>query len=96
MVVPIIDYCSSVWGYGIFTKAASNQNRAMCYFSGVHSKAPLAGIQGEVNWITPGYRRYLCKIKFWNRLTRIDNTRLTRKIALWDHFGQISSRSGQN
>ena len=84
MVVPITDYCSSVWGYGIFTKAASIQNRAICYFLGVHSKAPLAGLQGEVNWITPRYRRHLCKIRFWNRLTRMDHTRLTKKIALWD------------
>ena len=30
MVVPITDYCFSVWGYGIFTKAASIQYRAIC------------------------------------------------------------------
>ena len=84
MVVPITDYCSSVWGYGIFTKAASIPNRAICYFLGVHSKAPLAGLQREVNWITPRYGRHLCKIRFWNRLTRMDHTRLTKKIALWD------------
>ena len=84
MVVPITDYCSSVWGYGIFTKAASIQNRAICYVLGVHSKAPLAGLQGEVSWITPRYRRHLCKIRFWNRLTRMGHTRLTKKIALWD------------
>ena len=84
MVVPITDYCSSVWGYEIFTKAASIQNRAVCYFLGVHSKAPLAGLQGEVNWIKPRYRRHLCKIRFWNRLTRMDHTRLTKRIALWD------------
>ena len=52
MAVPITDYCSSVCDYGIFTKAASIQNRAICYFLSVHSKAPLAGLQGEVNWIT--------------------------------------------
>ena len=84
IVVPITDYCSSVWGYGIFTKAASIQNKAICYFLGVHSTAPLAGLQGEVNWITSRYRRHLCKIRFWNRLTRMDNTRLTKKIASWD------------
>ena len=84
MVVPITDYCSSVWGYGIFTKAASIQNRAICYFLGVHGKAPSAGLQCEVNWITPRYSRHLCKIRFRNRLTRMDHKRLTKKIALWD------------
>ena len=82
MVVPITDYCSSVWGYGIFPKAASIQNRAICYFLGMQGKAPLAGLQGKVNWITPRYRRHLYKIRFWNRLTRMDRTRLTKKIAL--------------
>ena len=80
MVVPITDSCFRVWGYGSFTKTANIHNRATSYFLGVHSKAPLVDFQGEVNWITPRYKRLLCKIRFWNRLIQMDNTRLTKKV----------------
>ena len=49
MVVQITDSCFSVWCYGNFTKTANIQDRAISYFLGVHSKAPLVGFQGEVN-----------------------------------------------
>ena len=49
MVVPITDSCLSVWGYGNFTKTANIHDRAISYFLGVHSKAPVVGFQGEKN-----------------------------------------------
>jgi len=79
-VVPILDYCSGVWGYRKYQSCDNVQNRAIRYFLGVHRFAPLLAINGDVGWLPSIYRRWLNIIRFWNRLNTLDNQRLTKLV----------------
>jgi len=86
-VIPILNYGSGIWGFGKYPKCDHILNRAMRYFLGVHRYAPTAGIQGVVAWLSLKYRRYIEMMRFWNRLVKMDDTRLTKRVFLWyyDH-----------
>ncbi len=43
-VIPILDYCSGVWG---FKKGIP----AIRYFLGVHSKTPILALEGDTGWL---------------------------------------------
>jgi len=79
-VLPILNYSSEIWGFGKFPKCDTILNRAMRYFMGVHKYAPTAAIQGDMGWISLKYRRYLCILRFWNRLVHMDEQRLVKRI----------------
>ena len=46
-VVPVIDYCSGIWGFKQFNKIDTLQNRAIRYFIGVHRFTPILAIMGK-------------------------------------------------
>ena len=81
---PILDYSACVWGYGKFHDIDNIQNKAIRYFLGVHKFAPLAGIEGEMGWTNCRQRRHECILKFWNRLIKMENSRLTKRVFLHD------------
>ena len=83
-VCPILDYCSGIWGYSKFETIDTIQNRAIRFFLGVHKFAPNLGINGELGWETRGIRRKIEMIRLWNRLQRLDDSRLTKKVFKWD------------
>ena len=78
-VVPVADYSSEIWGYKNFNKPNLIQNRAMRIFLGVHRFAPVAGLEGDMVWMSPQYRRWLNILRFWNRLVCMNTHRLNRK-----------------
>jgi hypothetical protein len=84
-VVPVADYASEIWGFKNFNKANIIQNRAMRIFLGVHRFAPVAGLEGDMAWLSPQYRRWLNMLRYWNRLVCMDTDRLTRKIFDYAH-----------
>ncbi len=47
-VVPIVDYNSSVWGYANYDFCVKVLYRAIRYFVGVHPKAQLLGLEGDM------------------------------------------------
>ncbi len=49
-VVPIVDYSSSVWSYANCDYCVKVQYRAIRYFLGVHPKAPLLDLEGDMGW----------------------------------------------
>ena len=79
-VWPILDYCSSTWSYGKYKKSEQILNRAIRYYLGVHKSVPILGIQGDMGWVLPKYRYYISMFRYWNTLTKMENSRLTRKI----------------
>ena len=83
-VSPILEYCSGVWGFKDFDKCDKVHHRAIRYFLGVHQKAPLIGICGDMGWNDAVSRRHLNMIKLWNRLLSLDDSRLTKKVFCWD------------
>ena len=84
-VVSVMDYCSGIWGYGKFDCCSKIQQRAIRYYLGVHSKAPLYAIEGDTGWIPCDIRRHTEMLRFWNRLMNMDNTRITYKVFQHDY-----------
>ena len=83
-VVPIMDYGSEVWGKDCFDNGEKIQNRAIRYFLGVHRFAPIASITGDMGWESCNNRRMIRMLRLWNRLIKIPDTRLVKRIFLAD------------
>lgn len=83
-VAPILDYCSGVWGFGKHEKADTIQNRAIRFYLGVHRFAPNLAINADMGWLYSRTRRKVEMVRFWNRMHIMDDTRLTKKVFLWD------------
>jgi hypothetical protein len=79
-VTPIIDYGAEVWGFRNYNKPNLVQNKAMRIFLGVHRFAPVAGLEGDMAWLSPQYRRWLCILRLWNRLINMHDDRLPKRI----------------
>ena len=45
---------------------------------------PLAVMEGDMGWLSPKYTQILWKGRLWNRLVKMDSSRLTKKIFEWD------------
>ena len=82
-VAPIIDYSSEIWGYKNYCQTNVVQNRAMRIFLGVHRFAPVAGLEGDMAWLSPQLRRWLKMLCYWNRLVKMDNNRCTKAVFIW-------------
>ncbi len=54
------------------------------FFTGVHKFAPIVGYTGDMGWVSNRGRWKLSMLRLWNRLTTLDNSRLTRQIFNWD------------
>ena len=84
-VVPILDYCSSVWGFNDYSSVDAVQNRSIRYFLGVHRFAPKVAINGDIGWLPSKERRHINIVRYWNRLLDMDNSRLCKKVFQWDY-----------
>ena len=78
-VVPVLNYGSEIWCYGRFEKCDYIMNRVMRFFLG----APTCGVQGDMGWLSMKYRRYIIILKFWNRLIKMDDSRLMKRVFLF-------------
>ena len=80
-VLPVMYYGCSVWGFKTINNHSDLvQNKAMCYFLGVNKFTPIAALQGEMGWHPSIYGKYLCMLRLWNRLIKLPNDRLTKRI----------------
>ena len=91
MVIPVMDYSAGVWGFKYYHKCNRVQTRALSYFLGVHNRAPVVGIQGDVGWILPKYRRLLKMLQLWNHLLSLDENRLTKHIFEWEYANNFGN-----
>ena len=83
-VTPILDYCSGIWGHQNFGKIDTVQNRAIRFYLGVHAFAPNLAVNGDMGWVSSGNRRKIEILRYWNRVVRMDDIRLTKKVFMWD------------
>ena len=79
-VCPIMDYCVSVWGHAKNDKIMKIHTRAMRCFLGVNKYAPIAGIEGDMGWITPDVRHKLAILRYWNKIVDMTDTRIPKII----------------
>ena len=80
-VISILDYGASVWGFGNHKYAQQVQNRAIRYFLGVHKNAPNLAIQSEMGWLNVQYHFYICAMRYWNRLLKMNGERLAKRMV---------------
>ena len=84
-VVSVLDYGSGIWGFNKENHSESIQNKAIRYFLGVHNFTAIPAIQGEMGWLPSKYRKYLCMLRFWNRLVKMSPDRLTRQVFIAEY-----------
>ena len=84
-VVPVLDYCSGVWGFKSIDKIDMIRNRAIRYFMGVHRFTSILAITGDMGWVVSTNRRWANVLRLWNRLVNRNETRLTRKFFDYDY-----------
>ncbi len=59
------------------------QNKGIRIYLGVHRFALSAAVSCDMGWIHCSVRRKVCMIRFWNRIVRLDNSKLPRKLLEW-------------
>ena len=83
-VCPVMDYMAGIWGSNTNMKGQMVQNRAIRYFLGVHKFAPVLAITGDMGWEPCEIRWRGSMVALWNRLIRMPENRVARKIFNWD------------
>ena len=52
---------------------------------GIHRFAPIPGFIGDMGWLPLRYTRQIELLRYWNKLIKLDNDRLTKKIFKYDY-----------
>ncbi len=55
------------------------------YFLGVHLKTPILASEGDTGWLNTEVKRHTEMFRFWNRIIKMDATRLTKKVFETDY-----------
>ena len=77
------NYASEIWGYRGYEQIDQVQNRAIRAYLGIHGFGPNLSIQGVMGWTDGSIRRRVNMVRYWNRLVRLNDDRLTKKGFLW-------------
>ena len=91
----ILDYSSEIWGFIKAPSIGKIPNRAMRFLLGVHKLCPLPALSGDIGWVPSRYRLYISIFRYWDRLIKMNNERLTKKVFLHD-YDQNSNNSLSN
>ena len=84
-VTPVIDYASEIWGFAKGSSFYKIQHRALRYFLGVHKFCPIPAMYGDMGWSECRPRRFMNMLRYWNRLVKMSDDRLTKKIFIYDY-----------
>ena len=91
-VSTISDYSAAVMGYSEYQSLQKVHLRAIRAFLGVPKNAPNPGVLSEVDWLLPTFRTRVSMIRHYHRMINMDNSRLTKKVFLWDKKLNIENR----
>lgn len=83
-VCPVMDYMAGIWGSKINVRGEMVQNRAIRYFLGVHKFTPILAITGDMGWEPSEVRWKGSMMALWNRLVKMPENRVAKKIFNWD------------
>ena len=83
-VTSITDYASEITGYTQFESSLQVQIRAIRAYLGLPKNSVNVGVLSEVDWLLPEYRTQLKMIGQYQRILKMTNCRLTKKVYLWD------------
>jgi hypothetical protein len=79
-----MDYMAGIWGSKINVRGEMVQNRAIRYFLGVHKFTPILAITGDMGWEPSEVRWKGSMMALWNRLVKMPENRVAKKIFNWD------------
>ena len=88
-IAPILDYCAAIWQHADCSKIDQIQSKAIRIYLGVNRFAPLLGLNGECGWIPGSIRRKLEICRLWNRLIKMEDTRLTKHVFIYDYRSNV-------
>ena len=80
-VCSVTDYGSEVWEYKEFESITKIQLKASRAYLGLPKQAALPGLLSELNWIEPRSRTQLQIIRYFHKLNKMDDQRLTKKCT---------------
>ena len=72
------------WGFTKFKACENIQNRAARYYLGLHRFTPIPALRGELGWNDVYIDRWINMVRFWNRLLKLEDNRLTSRVFQWD------------
>ena len=99
-VCSVSDYGAEVLGYHEYVALERLHLRAIRAFLGLPRNTPAVGLKLELDWMEPRSRTQIKMIRLYHRLTVMPDTRLTKKVFLWDlslasQAGGIPTWSGE-
>ena len=94
-VASILDYASEIWGYAKGKTCEKVQEKAIRHYLGVHKFYPLPALIGDIGWLPCHIRRQINILRFWNRLIKLDDNRLTKNVFHWDYEFKINNWSSE-
>ena len=80
----IAHYASEVWGFKSYDASLKLHLRAARFFLGLPKNAPIPAILADIDWLYPVYNTQIKMIRQFHRMLKMDNSRLTKIILLWD------------
>ena len=83
-VTSISDYGAEIFGYNDYDSNLNLHLRAIRAFIGVPKNAAKAGVLSEIGWVLPKYRTQIRMIRYYHRLLKMPEQRLSKKIFIWD------------
>ena len=85
-VSSISDYAGEVVGYTQSEQSVKLQARAIRAYLGLPKNSCNVGVLSEVDWLLPEYRTRIKMIRQYNRILKMDDGRLTKKVYKWDRL----------
>ena len=69
--------------------------RAIRAFIGVPKNATKAGVLSEVDWMLPKFRTQIRMIRYYNRILKMPENRLCKKVFTWDKCLHLDNWSNE-
>ena len=85
LICPVMDYACGIWGAKSYSFVNTTRHRAMRTYLDVGKVTPLSAIYGDMPWITSYTRHRSAAVRYRHRLTRMPESRLTRRVFNWDY-----------
>ena len=80
----VSDYGSEIWGFSPREAITKVHLRAARSYLGLPKNVTKVGVAAEINWVEPVFRGQLRMVRQFLRITKMNETRLTKKIISWD------------